>query len=65
MHKLAPDDPLLTPVGARFLRAERLRKEARNCLAIAVGMDGKEFASALIDEAARLATRARELDRDD
>ncbi|WP_136163410.1 hypothetical protein [Sphingomonas flavalba] len=43
-------------------RAGRLRAEASNCLAIAVGKRG-DNAAALIDEAARLAQRARELAR--
>jgi hypothetical protein len=42
-------------------RAERLRREARNCLAIAVGQKDGQFAAELIDEAIRLTQRAREL----
>lgn len=42
-------------------RAQRLAQEARNCLTIAVGQKDTAFAADLIDEAARLAARAREL----
>ena len=42
-------------------RAHRLAKEARNCLTIAVGQRDPDFAAELIDEAARLAARARQL----
>lgn len=42
-------------------RAVRLRVEARNCLDIAIGKDDPDFAAELIDEAIRLARRAREL----
>ncbi len=42
-------------------RAHRLAQEARNCLTIAVGQKDAAFAADLIDEAMRLAARAREL----
>jgi len=42
-------------------RAHKLAQEARNCLTIAVSQKDPEFAAQLIDEAARLAARAREL----
>ncbi len=42
-------------------RAKRLKQEAGNCLTIAVGHDDLAFAGELIDEAMRLAKRAREL----
>lgn len=45
----------------RPTRAERLRREARNCLTIAVGQKDLDFAAELIDEAIRLTRRAREL----
>lgn len=44
-------------------RAERLAQEARNCLTIAVGHDDVAFAADLIDEAVKLAQRARELSK--
>jgi hypothetical protein len=42
-------------------RALRLNLEAGNCLTIAVRQDDPAFAAELIDEAVRLARRAREL----
>lgn len=42
-------------------RAHRLAREARNCLTIAVAQKDPSFAADLIDEAARLVARAREL----
>lgn len=42
-------------------RAYRLAQEANNCLTIAVGQKDPSFAGDLIDEAIRLAARAREL----
>ncbi|MCP3729380.1 hypothetical protein M9978_02970 [Sphingomonas sp. MG17] len=42
-------------------RAHKLAQEARNCLSIAVGQKDSDFAADLIDEAIRLAARAREL----
>jgi hypothetical protein len=42
-------------------RAHKLAQEARNCLTIAVGQQDTAFAADLIDEAMRLAARAREL----
>jgi len=44
-------------------RAQRLAQEARNCLTIAVGHDDVAFAGDLIDEAVKLAQRARELSK--
>ncbi len=43
-------------------RSARLRQEASNCVAIAVGKSGG-FTADLIDEAVRLNARARELAR--
>jgi hypothetical protein len=43
-------------------RSGKLRHEAGNCLAIALREKQPEMAALLIDEAARLASRARELD---
>lgn len=42
-------------------RAMRLANEARNCLTLAVTAKDSDFAAELIDEALRLARRAREL----
>lgn len=42
-------------------RAKRLAQEARNCLTIAVGHGDVAFTAELIDEALKLAQRAREL----
>lgn len=42
-------------------RAARLQREAYNCLAIAVAERDQAHAADLIDEAERLARRAREL----
>lgn len=42
-------------------RAERLRREAGNCLTIAVAQKDLDFTAELIDEAIRLTQRAREL----
>lgn len=42
-------------------RAVRLHIEAGNCLDIAIGKTDPEFAADLIDEAIKLARRAREL----
>lgn len=52
-----------TPSTARSRpsRADRLRREASNCLAIAVAQKDRAFTAELIDEALRLAQRAREL----
>ncbi|WP_423604873.1 hypothetical protein [Sphingomonas sp. MS122] len=47
--------------SSRPTRAERLRREASNCLTIAVAQRDLAFAAELIDEALRLAGRAREL----
>jgi len=44
-------------------RALRLKTEAGNCLAIAVGHADTAFAGELIDEALRLMRRAQELAR--
>jgi hypothetical protein len=44
-------------------RAGRLRKEAVNCLKIAVHEETATFAAQLIDEAARLMKRSSELSR--
>ncbi len=44
-------------------RAQRLAQEARNCLTIAVGHGDVAFAADLIDEAVKLAQRARELSK--
>ncbi len=48
-------------VSARPARALRLKTEARNCLTIAIRQRDTAFAGELIDEAMRLARRAREL----
>ena len=55
--------PVTAPSVAppRSSRADRLRREASNCLAIAVGQKDSAFAGELIDEALRLVRRAREL----
>jgi hypothetical protein len=45
-------------------RALRLKTEAGNCLTIAVTQKDPTFAAELIDEAVRLAKRARELGGD-
>lgn len=42
-------------------RADRLRREAANCLSIAVRERDRRFTAELIDEAIRLTRRAREL----
>ena len=42
-------------------RADRLRREASNCLQIAVRERDPAFTAQLIDEALRLAARARDL----
>lgn len=44
-------------------RAQRLAQEARNCLTIAVGHGDVAFTAELIDEALKLAQRARELSK--
>lgn len=44
-------------------RALRLKTEAGNCLALAVGQPDPAFAAELIDEALRLMRRAQELAR--
>lgn len=44
-------------------RAQRLADEARNCLTIAVGHGDVAFTAELIDEALKLARRARELSK--
>ncbi len=46
---------------ARPTRADRLRREASNCLTIAVAQRDLAFCAELIDEAVRLSRRAREL----
>lgn len=43
------------------LRAEKLQREALNCLSLAVQEESPDFAAALIEEAAMLAKRAGEL----
>lgn len=48
-------------IASSTARALRLRTEARNCLTLAVGQRDSAFAGELIDEAIRLARRAREL----
>jgi hypothetical protein len=55
-------DMIADVVVARSSRAARLRVEAANCIAIAVAKNGEGFAVDLIDEAARLAARANELE---
>jgi hypothetical protein len=45
----------------QLTRAYRLSKEASNCLTIAIGSRSIDDAAALIDEAIKLATRARQL----
>lgn len=47
--------------SSRPTRAERLRREASNCLTIAVAQKDLAFTAELIDEAIRLSKRAREL----
>ncbi|NJR77552.1 hypothetical protein [Sphingomonas corticis] len=44
------------------LRAERLRREAGNCLGIAVSTRDMDTAAAMIDEATRLVGRAATLE---
>lgn len=51
-------------VSAPLARALRLKTEARNCLTIAIRQRDAAFAGELIDEAVRLARRARELSED-
>jgi hypothetical protein len=48
-------------VAPRVRRSGKLRREAANCLAIAIRETQPDMAALLIDEAARLASRAREL----
>jgi len=45
------------------LRAEKLNREAANCLSLAVTQSSAEFAADLIAEAAMLVRRARELSK--
>ncbi|PZO90439.1 MAG: hypothetical protein DI623_06760 [Sphingomonas sanxanigenens] len=52
----------LSPSARRARRAGKLRAKAGDCLSIAVSGAGEDMA-ALIDEALRLALRARELMR--
>lgn len=42
-------------------RAEKLKREAENCLSLAVAEHSREFAVDLIEEAMMLMRRAREL----
>lgn len=49
-------DPTRSP------RSIKLRQQASNCLSIAVREKTEDFAAELIDEAIRLARRARELE---
>lgn len=42
-------------------RATRLRRQAENCIDLALQTDDAPFAADLIDEATRLALRAREI----
>ena len=49
-------DPTRSP------RSNKLRQQASNCLTIAVREKAPDFAAELIDEAIRLARRARELE---
>ncbi len=51
-------------VPANPARAIRLKTEARNCLSIAIRQRDTAFAGELIDEAVRLARRAKELSED-
>jgi len=51
-----PDQP-----SRQEIRAQKLSTEASNCLAIAVRDSSTDFVAQLIDEAIRLAARAREL----
>ena len=44
-------------------RVEKLQREARNCLQLAVTEPAADFSADLIDEAVKLASRARELAR--
>lgn len=44
-------------------RAQRLHREALNCLQLAVGEKAESFAAQLIDEAVRLMRRSAELSR--
>ena len=46
----------------RLPRSAKLRQQATNCLSIAVREKTPDFAADLIDEAIRLAQRARELE---
>jgi len=43
------------------LRAQKLKREAENCLSLAVSEPSHEFAADLIEEAAMLMQRASEL----
>ncbi|WP_200887557.1 hypothetical protein [Sphingomonas sp. ERG5] len=52
----SPDAP-----SKQLIRAYRLSREASNCLTIAIGSRSSKDAAELIDEAIKLATRAREL----
>ena len=51
----------LPDASSRFARARRLHREAANCITLAVAQKDLAFAAELIDEATRLARRAREL----
>ncbi len=57
-------DVMSKDVSAKLSRSLRLKTEARNCLTIAVQQRDTAFAGELIDEAMRLARRARELSED-
>lgn len=48
--------------GATQKRSQKLRREALNCVDIAVREQQSDFAAILIDEALKLSKRARELD---
>lgn len=43
------------------LRAEKLRREASNCLSVAIAERSDDHAAELIDEAVKLAQRARQI----
>lgn len=53
---------MTSPDLSTLSRDARLRREASNCLSIAVRQDDVEIIGQLLDEALRLAARAREIE---
>jgi hypothetical protein len=48
--------------GAKALsRSRKLRLEAANCIAVAISVEETDFSADLIDEAVKLAQRARQI----